>query len=465
MKKITLFILLGLLLHCEAKTSKVSRFCDLNLNLDAGEYAQHGNWTIVLNKLTEKDGFITESHPIPPHESTNTTVPLELGDFNILSLNFNDANNLNPWKRKKELFINKNKKHIELSSFIGDQDIKVDLKDFNDEDNIAFASFYEQLNKIRREPGGYLRTGEDAKTFAIRFMQFTNDFIASHKSIDETLKHYLKIEGYNQSLFRDSRMSQSPLFSGNLYELYDSELILFDVLSEIILKQQIDKNFSRTDISQIISLENKISFINEKLTNPLAKDAMITKYIKDFRNHYIFKNETFQSDLKRFKMLVDKIKDAEQRDAAIASFEQTSFKAIGASFPTLELKDIKGNIITSQSLFADNKYVYIDLWASWCVPCIKEIPALKALEKEYANKNIKFVSISIDAKPEAWHKALAKYDLHGYQFHDQDNRIGKILNIQGIPRFLFYDPTGKLLSIDAPRPSSPDIQNMLNTYL
>merc|ERR1711916_38022 len=39
------------------------------------------------------------------------------------------------------------------------------------------------------------------------------------------------------------------------------------------------------------------------------------------------------------------------------------------------------------------KYVYIDVWATWCGPCIQEIPSLKKIEKQYHNKNIEFVSI------------------------------------------------------------------------
>ena len=51
---------------------------------------------------------------------------------------------------------------------------------------------------------------------------------------------------------------------------------------------------------------------------------------------------------------------------------------------TTSLADLKG------------KYVYIDVWATWCGPCKAEIPALKEIEKEYHDKNIQFVSMSID---------------------------------------------------------------------
>jgi thiol-disulfide isomerase/thioredoxin len=53
---------------------------------------------------------------------------------------------------------------------------------------------------------------------------------------------------------------------------------------------------------------------------------------------------------------------------------------------TTKLSDIKG------------KYVYIDIWATWCAPCRQEIPYLQKIEKKYEDKRIAFVSISIDQK-------------------------------------------------------------------
>jgi thiol-disulfide isomerase/thioredoxin len=42
------------------------------------------------------------------------------------------------------------------------------------------------------------------------------------------------------------------------------------------------------------------------------------------------------------------------------------------------------------------KYVYIDVWATWCGPCLQEVPFLQKVEEQYQGKNIEFVSISVD---------------------------------------------------------------------
>ena len=117
---------------------------------------------------------------------------------------------------------------------------------------------------------------------------------------------------------------------------------------------------------------------------------------------------------------------------------------------TTSLEDLKG------------KYVYVDVWATWCGPCKREIPFLKEVEKSYHGKNIEFVSISIDkAKDhEAWKTMVAEKELGGVQLfadNDWNSDFVKDYQIKGIPRFLLIDPNGNIVSSDAPRPSSKDL--------
>ncbi|MFA5297786.1 MAG: thioredoxin-like domain-containing protein [Lutibacter sp.] len=111
------------------------------------------------------------------------------------------------------------------------------------------------------------------------------------------------------------------------------------------------------------------------------------------------------------------------------------------------------------------KYVYIDVWATWCAPCKAEIPFLKALEKEYTGKNIQFVSISVD-KPEAyetWKNMVASEQLGGIQLYADNNFESQFIldyNINAIPRFILIDAAGNIVDADAPRPSDPKIKEL-----
>ena len=112
---------------------------------------------------------------------------------------------------------------------------------------------------------------------------------------------------------------------------------------------------------------------------------------------------------------------------------------------------------TSVMAMFKGKYVYVDLWASWCVPCCKQVPYLQALEKELQNKNVVFVSISTDSSEAPWKKKMEQLDMHGNQWLNPDGKLCDKLNVSGIPHFLIYDKEGNLHTYDAQRPSSGDV--------
>jgi len=127
--------------------------------------------------------------------------------------------------------------------------------------------------------------------------------------------------------------------------------------------------------------------------------------------------------------------------------EAPDFTAMTRDGEEVKLSDLKG------------KNVYIDVWATWCGPCIREIPALKQMEKKYHNENIEFVSVSIDKESdrEKWKKFVEEKELGGTQIMANEagsaDLSGKY-NISGIPRFIMVDSNGSIVNVDAPRPSN-----------
>jgi thiol-disulfide isomerase/thioredoxin len=119
------------------------------------------------------------------------------------------------------------------------------------------------------------------------------------------------------------------------------------------------------------------------------------------------------------------------------------------------------------------KYVYIDVWATWCTPCLNEIPALQALEKEFQGKNIQFLSISVDnvdgqrGSKDEWKKMLTEKKLGGIQLYadkDFQSEFMVAYNVNSIPRFIIIDPNGNIVDFDAPRPSDPKLKELFNTF-
>ena len=122
---------------------------------------------------------------------------------------------------------------------------------------------------------------------------------------------------------------------------------------------------------------------------------------------------------------------------------------------TLSLSDLKG------------KYIYIDVWATWCGPCLAELPDLQRIEKEYHGKNITFLSISIDdAKDhDKWKDMVVDKKLGGIQIMADKSFNSQFVldyNIRSIPRFIVIDPNGVIVSQNAPKPSNIELIELFN---
>ncbi|MFI1744039.1 TlpA family protein disulfide reductase [Thalassobellus sediminis] len=148
---------------------------------------------------------------------------------------------------------------------------------------------------------------------------------------------------------------------------------------------------------------------------------------------------------------------------------------IGKPSPSFENYQNYDGTKTSLSDFK-GKYVYVDIWATWCGPCKAEIPSLKKVEAEYHDKNIKFVSLSLDnarTHGGSWEKAVEDWkamviekELSGVQIIAPENGQSEFVSgyrVSGIPRFILIDPAGNVVDADAPRPSSPKLIELFNS--
>ena len=140
----------------------------------------------------------------------------------------------------------------------------------------------------------------------------------------------------------------------------------------------------------------------------------------------------------------------------------------GEPAPPVEFLTMNNDTISSGKLFKD-KFVYIDFWATWCKPCIREIPDLVKLEEEYHDENILFVSVSFDEEKEKWEHYVKKEGLTGVQLWvnpENKNIYDTTFNIKMIPRFVLIDNKGNIVDSQAPFPSSgAEIRNLLNLTL
>lgn len=153
-----------------------------------------------------------------------------------------------------------------------------------------------------------------------------------------------------------------------------------------------------------------------------------------------------------------------------AKYKALSELAEGVMAPDFEMTGLDGKVYKLSDFKGKN--LYIDVWATWCGPCLGEIPAFGEKYKKYKDSDaIEFISISIDSNKKLWTNLLnASREKSGSDWKQfiveggKESDFCKKYMIDGIPRFLLIDKEGKIISASAPRPSSPKIAPLLEKY-
>ncbi len=121
--------------------------------------------------------------------------------------------------------------------------------------------------------------------------------------------------------------------------------------------------------------------------------------------------------------------------------------------PDFSLADINGKRFDLSDF--KGKYVYMDIWATWCGPCKVQIPFMKELEKQFHDAPIHFVSVSLDKledKP-IWEKMVRENQMSGVQlFAGREDNFGFDYKIEYIPTFIILDKEGNIMIDRAPAP-------------
>lgn len=116
-----------------------------------------------------------------------------------------------------------------------------------------------------------------------------------------------------------------------------------------------------------------------------------------------------------------------------------------------------------------SKYYYIDFWATWCRPCIEELPFAEELQKKYSINGIGFIYISIDENFESYYSKMIEKPIipkSSFLLTDLDkSEFTKKIKLMSIPRYIIVNDKGYIINSDAPRPSDPKINSIFDNLL
>ena len=110
--------------------------------------------------------------------------------------------------------------------------------------------------------------------------------------------------------------------------------------------------------------------------------------------------------------------------------------------PVFNLPDDKGKMVSIEDYRGN--YLLIDFWASWCQPCRASFPFVANLYKEFKDKGLAILGVSLDRDEKAWRKAVAAENCPWTQVWDQKGEVAHSYAIKAIPMFLLIDPEGRV---------------------
>lgn len=208
----------------------------------------------------------------------------------------------------------------------------------------------------------------------------------------------------------------------------------------------------------------------KQVTNPVLR-SMMTYVIGDSYLTYGTGSDNDQAFIDAYLAFADK--DSVVAKAKVEVFlqkktarEQTKQ---GTSAPDITLNTRDGKQLQLSSLLKNGKFTYIDVWATWCGPCCKEIPHLEKLVEKYkGNDKVQFISISVDSNVAAWEKKLDNDKPQWAQYiltQENDKIFSKDWGITGIPRFIMIDAEGNIFNADASRPSEDKTAEIIDAQI
>jgi thiol-disulfide isomerase/thioredoxin len=193
----------------------------------------------------------------------------------------------------------------------------------------------------------------------------------------------------------------SIMFFGTIKNISDP------LLRQMVLTEILNQNLESSDIRMFEKYNNDIkSYITSQfLKEPLFKQYKITK---------------------------------ERLDKPIFTSESTLQKLRGTTVKSSMDSLIKAN---------KGKVIYVDCWATWCGPCVGEIPNSIRLMKDYKNKNVAFVYICLDSEEKNWKSIISKNAIGGIHLllnKKQSTDFREVFGIKGVPHYILFNKNGNL---------------------
>ncbi len=203
---------------------------------------------------------------------------------------------------------------------------------------------------------------------------------------------------------------------------------------------------------QVDSIQNVYGLIKGAIDQNITEllDSTRNSYaITYFIDEYIGKYKPFEEFKQCYDNLTDRVKNSVRGRDLRKRVDDMAKANVGGIAPNIELPTPQGTALSLYSL--RGHIVLLDFWASWCGPCLREMPNVKKIYDKYHSKGLEILGVSLDEKKDAWINAIQNKGLnwrHVSSLKGWECPVAQLYNVTGIPRMYIIDENGKIIAQD-----------------
>ena len=243
---------------------------------------------------------------------------------------------------------------------------------------------------------------------------------------------------------------------------------------------RVESASKKSATSRLNEINEWMEWFFENYANAEDQDAEFEKYVAKLKELVAANPDNIlglmgvhslrgQIEAPEMMALISSLKPRLQENPEIVRMKEALEAAMstleGSMFTDFEVEQPDGSVKKLSDYVGNGKYVLVDFWASWCGPCRREIPNVKAVWEKYHGDRFDVLSVAVWDKPEDTAKALAEEKLPWAQIVNAQRIPTDIYGIQGIPHLILFGPDGTIVKRgDSLRGDSmdPTIASFLN---
>lgn len=243
----------------------------------------------------------------------------------------------------------------------------------------------------------------------------------------------------------------SGTVNNDLFSLYNAatEYAVDSIRRVFVIDRMIHPDKDRE--TQTKEFDARTDFLNSR--NLSVQKNMVETY-KDqvfapFMIYWEMKANLSLDELKAWRQKIDPKLNNHPYTKQLDEYIRLAAFGVGSVMPNFTLKTPDGKDISLNDF--KGKYVLVDFWASWCGPCLREMPNVVKLYKECKGKNFEIFGVSLDNKKDAWVKAIKANGMkwpQGSDLKGWGSEPARLCNVSAIPFTVLIDPEGEVIAID-----------------